>query len=158
LTRTGKPYNRSAFYHHWNKLFAPAQHQFKKQEQVEFTPHDLRHLRVTRTVTKLRKDAKGDAAVEAELLEGFNQLMGWRSPETMKIYLQTMNQRKAIEAVLADEEAQEQNDGKVPELALPKQPQESPPNLEITQVSNGDRASLPGDDEFSWYEDEEEGI
>ena len=68
LTRTGKPYSRSAFYYHWNKLFAPAQRQFKKGEQVEFTAHDLRHLRVTRTVTNLRKEAKGDRAVEAELL------------------------------------------------------------------------------------------
>jgi hypothetical protein len=76
LTRRGKPYNRPAFYHHWNKLFAPAQHQFKKGEHVEFTAHDLRHLRVTRTVTKLRKDAKGDAATEAALLEGFQHLIG----------------------------------------------------------------------------------
>jgi site-specific recombinase XerD len=47
LTRTGKPYNRAAFYHHWNRLFVPAQGQFKKQERVEFTPHDLRHWRPT---------------------------------------------------------------------------------------------------------------
>jgi hypothetical protein len=107
LTRRGKPYNRYAFYHHWKKLFAPAQHQFKKGEQVEFTVHDLRHLRVTRTVTKLRQDAKGDRAVEAALLEGFNDLMGWRSPETMATYLKTMNKRQAIQAVLEDEEAQE---------------------------------------------------
>jgi len=36
-------------------------------------------------------------------------LMGWQSPETMKIYLQTMNERKAMKAVLDDEEAQEQD-------------------------------------------------
>lgn len=105
LTRSGKPYNRRALYYHWNRLFAPAQHQFKKGEQVEFTVHDLRHLRVTRTVTKLRQDAKGDGAVEAALLEGFNDLMGWRSPETMATYLKTMNKRQAIQAVLEDEEA-----------------------------------------------------
>ncbi len=62
LTRTGKPYTRSAFYYHWNKLFAPAQQQFKKGECVEFTPHDLRHLRVTRTVANLRKQAPTRAA------------------------------------------------------------------------------------------------
>ncbi len=106
LTRRGKPYNRHAFYHHWNKLLASAQHQFKKGEQVEFTVHDLRHLRVSRTVTKLRQDAKGDRAVEASLLDGFNDLMGWRSPETIATYLKTMNKRQAIQAVLADEEAQ----------------------------------------------------
>lgn len=154
LTRRGKPYNRPAFYHHWNKLFAPAQLQFKKQEHVEFTPHDLRHLRVSRTVAKLRQDAKGDAAVEAELLEGFNQLMGWRSPETMKTYLKTMNQRKAIEAVLADEEVQEQSDGKVLEPVHPESRQESPRKGEREQCLSEEKQSLPKNDEFSWYEDE----
>ncbi len=153
LTRTGKPYSRAAFYHHWNKLFAPAQRQFKKQEQVEFTPHDLRHLRVTRAVIKYRQDANGDAAVEAELLGGFQQLMGWRSPETMKIYLQTMNQRKAIETVLADEEAQEQGCGKISERTPTQLSQEFLPNQNVSQCSNDGEISLL-DDEFSWYEDE----
>ena len=78
LTRTGKPYSRSAFYYNWKRLFEPAQQQRKSQERVEFSPHDLRHLRVTRTVTKIRKDAKGDGAQEAALLEGFQHLMGWQ--------------------------------------------------------------------------------
>lgn len=154
LTRGGKPYNRPAFYHHWNKLFAPAQRQFKKREQVEFTPHDLRHLRVTRTVTKLRQDAKGDAAVEAELLEGFNQLMGWRSRKTMLIYLKTMNQRKVIEAVLADEEAQEQSSVKKPEPVPLNLSQEAPRKQEISQCSHEGEVSLPHEDEFSWYEED----
>lgn len=104
LTRTGKPYSRAAFYYNWKRLFEPAQQQLKKAEQVSFTPHDLRHLRVTRTVTKIRKDAKGDAAAEAALLEGFQHLMGWRSPETIATYTKTMNKRKVLEMVLADEE------------------------------------------------------
>ena len=115
LTRTGKPYTRSAFYYQWNKLFAPAQQQFKKGEHVEFTPHDLRHLRVTRTVTNLRKEAQGDRAVEAELLQGFQHVMGWRSPETMEIYLKAVNKRKAIAALLADEEQQEQHEREMQE-------------------------------------------
>ncbi len=155
LTRGGKPYNRPAFYHHWNKLFTPAQRQFKKQEQVEFMPHDLRHLRVSRAVTQFRQDAKGDAAVEAELLEGFQQLMGWRSRETMLIYLKTMNQRKAIETVLADEEAQEQSSRKMPEPVPPKLPQGSPRTQEISPCSHEGGISLPHDDEFGWYEDDE---
>ena len=73
-----------------------------------FTPHDLRHLRVTSAVTKFRKDAKGDAAQEAALLEGFEELIGRQSPETMATYRKTMNKRQAIRAVLDDEEAQEQ--------------------------------------------------
>ncbi len=157
LTRTGKPYNRPAFYHHWNKLFAPAQRQFKKEEHVEFTAHDLRHLRVTRTVTKLRRDAKGDRAVEAELLEGFKELMGWRSPETMATYLKTMNKRQAIQAVLDDEEAQEQ------ETSHPLSPPTSPsgqPEPELNQelAHRADAQMLRPEnntDEFDWYEDEE---
>jgi len=145
LTRTGKPYSRSAFYHHWNRLFAPAQSQYKKEEAVEFTPHDLRHLRVTRTVTKIREDANGDGSIEVAQLEGFRHLMGWRSPETMQTYIKTMNKRQAIRAVLDDEEAQERGaaNAQVAYLkqtetpAAGKTPTEASPPLE--------------DDEFDWY-------
>jgi integrase len=149
LTRTGKPYTRAAFYYTWKKLFEPAQQQFKKAEQVSFTPHDLRHLRVTRTVTKIRKEAQGDAAAEAALLEGFQHLMGWRSPETMATYTQTMNKRKALEMVLTDEE---------------ENPDERPAAGRIgtsePAVSEGaclpPEAALPlscEDDELRWYEE-----
>jgi hypothetical protein len=157
LARTGKPYNRPAFYHHWNKLFAPAQRQFKKEEQVEFTAHDLRHLRVTRTVTKLRRDAKGDRAVEAELLEGFKELMGWRSPETMATYLKTMNKRQAIQAVLDDEEAQEQETSHhdAPPASPAGQP-EPERNQELAHRADAQMLrSENNTDEFDWYEEEE---
>ncbi len=145
LTRTGKPYSRSAFYHHWKQLFASAQQQFRRQERVEFTPHDLRHLRVTRTVTKIRQDAKGDAAVEAALLEGFQQVMGWRSPETMATYMKTMNKRQAVKAVLDDEEEQEQGHGN--ELkTVPQKLRQEPPQENAS--------SSKDNDEFCWYEDE----
>lgn len=157
LTRTGKPYNRAAFYHNWDKLFAPAQLQFKKEERVEFTAHDLRHLRVTRAITTLRKEASGDAATEAALLEGFQHLMGWRSPETMITYVKTMNKRQAISAILEDEEAQERAENC---LQLPLAPisgqREPAPRLEpvpqatIQALSPDTRTS-----EFDWYEDEE---
>ncbi len=153
LTRTGKPYTRSAFYHHWNKLFAPAQGQVKEGEQVEFTPHDLRHLRVTRTVTNLRKEAQGDRAVEAELLEGFQSVMGWRSPETMGTYLKTMNKRKAIEALLADEEQQEQHDRDLQER-MSQRPVEGPPQARSHPQDFPEQGTpeLAHTDEFSWYE------
>lgn len=157
LTRRGKPYNRHAFYHHWNKLFAPAQHQFKKGEQVEFTVHDLRHLRVTRTVTKLRQDAKGDRAVEAELLEGFNDLMGWRSPETMATYLKTMNKRQAIQAVLADEEAQEKAEycPLTPSISPSRQQEHGLNQKYISHEKTQEFLSRNNTDEFDWYENEE---
>jgi len=156
LTRTGKPYSRSAFYHHWNKLFAPAQQQFKKRERVEFTAHDLRHLHVKRNVTNLRQQAQGDRAVEAELLQGFHHVMGWRSPQTMEIYLKTMNKRKAIEALLADQEQQEKQEREMQE-SMSQRPVEG-----LTQARSqpqdfpGQGTPLPAHaDEFSWYEHDE---
>ncbi len=74
---------------------------------MEFTSHDLRHLHVTRTVTKIRKNAYGDASVESAQLERIRHIMGWRSSETMKTYIKTMNKRQAMKAVLDDEGAQE---------------------------------------------------
>jgi len=35
LTRTGKAYSRSAYYHHWKRLFALVQSQFKKEEAIK---------------------------------------------------------------------------------------------------------------------------
>lgn len=145
LTRTGKPYTRAAFYHHWNKLFARAQHQFKKGEHVEFTPHDLRHLRVTRTITKIRQDANGNAVTEAALLEGFQHLMGWRGPETMAVYTKTLNKRQAIKAVLDDEEGQEQDVGDDLKGTSQRLRQGRPQENAFQSKDN---------DEFDWYEDE----
>ncbi len=155
LTRTGKPYSRGAFYHHWRRLFAPAQQQFKKKERVEFTPHDLRHLRVTRTVTKIRREAKGDGAQEAALLEGFQQLMGWRSPETMATYLKTMNKRKALEVVLADEEEQEEQQAGPPQISSQAAAHGQPPEQLTPEATPGKDAVLPDEeDEFGWYEND----
>lgn len=154
LTRTGKPYSRAAFYYHWRKLFSPAQHQFEKQEQVEFTPHDLRHLRVTRTVTRIRKDAQGDRAKEIALLEGFQHLMGWRSPETIETYTKTMNKRQAIVAVLADEEKQEQETKQV--QSLPSVISGTTEGRTLQHSQQEKIRELPLDDnqhEFGWYEE-----
>ncbi len=151
LTRTGKPYTRAAFYYHWKRLFEPVQQQFKKAERVEFTPHDLRHLRVTRAVTTIRKDAKGDAAMEAALLEGFQHLMGWRSPETMSTYTKTMNKREAIQIVLADEEEQEQQCDPIRGSGVQRALQEQPVAKDL---SGREGASLLNEhNEFNWYEE-----
>lgn len=157
LTRRGKPYNRRAFYYHWNRLFAPAQHQFKQRERVEFTVHDLRHLRVTRAVTKLRRDASGDPATEAALLEGFQHLMGWRSPETMTTYLKMMNKRQAISALLEDEEAQERAETclLLPPVIISEQGESAPNQEPAPQVNIQAHAPDTITDEFDWYEDEE---
>lgn len=153
LTRRGTPYSRAAFYHHWKQLFEPAQRQFEKRQRIEFTPHDLRHLRVTRTITKIRKDAKDDRAVEEALLEGFQHVMGWRSPETMATYTKTMNKRQAVKAVLEDEEEQEQHAGNGRKTALQREVQE-PQQEEVRQEDRKEQSLHNEDDEFCWYEDD----
>lgn len=105
LTRTGKAYGQSAYYHHSIRLFVLAQSKFKKEEAMEFTSHDLRHLHGRRTVTKIRKDAHSDASIESAQLECFRHIIEWRSPETIKTYITTMNKRQAMKAVLDDERA-----------------------------------------------------
>ena len=154
LTRTGKPYTRSAFYHHWKKLFEPAQQQWTSKERVEFSPHDLRHLRVTRAVTKIREATQGDVAKEAALLEGFQHLMGWSSLATMATYTKTMNKRKALEAILADEEEQERHAHELQEAPLKIQEQRPQKGTIHSQWTGNSPASAQGnDDEFSWYEE-----
>jgi len=155
LTRTGKPYSRPAFYHHWRKFFPLAQYQFKKAEGVEFTPHDLRHVRTTRGITKIRKEASGDAATEAALLEGFQQLMGWQGPETMTTYLKTMNKRRAIKAIVEDEEAQERAESTSLTLSasLSRQSEPGPSHPPVLQKETQTLLSVNDTDEFDWYEE-----
>jgi integrase len=155
LTRTGKPYTRAAFYYHWKRLFEPVQQQFKKAERVEFTPHDLRHLRVTRGVTRIRKESQGNANQEAELLEGFQHLMGWRSPETMATYTKTMNKRNALKVLLADEEEQECGDGEGQGTVVQKPIQRPQRTKNLSQRPDVEGSSVHNDnDEFGWYEDD----
>lgn len=151
LTEDGNPYHRSAFYYHWNKLFEPAQKQFNKQERVAFSPHDLRHLRVTRGLVKIKQEAKGDTGVEAELKDGFWRLMGWKSARTMETYTHTLNKRDALLRIaLADRDEQ----------IFPAAPGEHPENLtqdhHLTQGVVTSPMTSPSceDDDFSWYEEE----
>ena len=124
---------------------------------MEFTPHDLRHLRVTRAVTKIRKEAKGDAAEEAASLEGFRELMAWRGRETMATYIKTMNKRQAIKAVLDDEEAvaQQEQDAVTAQSEAP--PAQTQPPCTAEDRSNKTAGAKPArrddDNEFSWYEE-----
>jgi hypothetical protein len=147
LTEHGTPYTRSAFYYHWYALFDPAQKQFKKHEKVEFSPHDIRHLRVSRGITTIKQQAKGDKHLEIELTDGFWRLMGWHDPRTMDIYTHTFNKRKAlVEVMLADDDQQQSS---VAELEI------SP--VEMQQINKepelGSTMSSSEEDDFSWYEE-----
>src|SRR6266536_4104225 len=149
LTEDGRPYHRSAFYYHWRKLFEPAQKHFKKQERVEFSPHDLRHLRVSRAVTKIRQNTQGEGAAEAELMDGFRLLMGWRSSRTIDTYIHTLNKRKALlEVVLEEDTTKNWVDQK---HKKPLSLKDLPPKKDMQTTTKS--IPLCSDDDFSWDEE-----
>ena len=152
LTEDGKPYHRSAFYYHWAKLFESSQKQLKRQERVLFSPHDIRHLRVTRGITTIKQKAKGDRELEEELLDGFWQLMGWHSSQTMEIYTHTMSQRQALLEVMLDEE--DQKSGGEPSQDDAPQNQAGSQQRKESQIVPTEELLAHADDEFSWYEEE----
>jgi hypothetical protein len=107
-------------------------------------------------VTKIRKDAQGDGAKETALLEGFQHLMGWRSPETMVTYTKTMNKREAIKAILEDEEEQECTSQSVQTRTSQRQKETQYPKDEQSSDTTEKRSPLPdAHDEFDWYEEED---
>lgn len=151
LTEDGEPYNRSAFYYHWKRLFEPAQRHFKKQERIKFSPHDIRHLRVSRGIAKIKQSAQSDKGLEAELLDGFWRLMGWSSSRTMETYTHTLNKRKALlDIVLEEEENQivspDIDCETLPALTNDRSSHEKTP-------TNGSVIPVQEDDDFSWYEE-----
>src|SRR5581483_4978780 len=89
LTRRGTPYTRDAFYHHWRKLYAARPPQKDEQSGatlpvLEFTAHDMRHLRVTVWLTAIRKVEDADRA--HMLRRCVQRRMGWRDPLTILCY------------------------------------------------------------------------
>ena len=152
LTEDGKPYHRSAFYYHWAKLFESSQKQLKRQERVLFSPHDIRHLRVTRGITTIKQKAKGDRELEEELLDGFWRLMGWHSSQTMEIYTHTLSQRQALLEVMLDEEGQKS--GGEPSGGDAPQNQAGSQQRKKSQIVPTEELLAHADDEFSWYEEE----
>lgn len=151
LTTHGTAYKRSSFYHHWKKLFEPAQSRFKKQEQVAFSPHDIRHLRVSRAMTTIKQRAHGDKQLEEEFVEGFRLIMGWRSPKTMETYIHTLNKRKALLEIFLEDEKQP-GDQAAQSERLPPPTSDLPLQRETTPsiaTVHADDAS----DDFSWYEE-----
>src|SRR5712692_5525477 len=87
LTQRRTPYTRDAFYHHWRKLFAsrpPQKDGEQELPRLEYTPHDIRHLRVTAWLSNIRKV---ESAPEAEMLRRcLQRRMAWRNPLTILCY------------------------------------------------------------------------
>lgn len=150
LTEQGTPYARDAFYYHWNKLFEPAQKQFKKQDRVQFSPHDIRHLHVTTNMAKIKRSAQGDQGLEAELKDGFRLLMGWRSQEIMDIYTHALNKRKALLDIVLNEQEHEAERRSV--QMAPSPPARTSPSS--TSFERAEQTRVSPEDDVSWYEEE----
>ena len=99
LTRRRTPYTRDAFYFHWRKLFAarpPQKDSEMELPSLEYTPHDMRHLRVTVWLSNIRKVENQQ---EAEMLRRCVQRrMAWRSPLTILCYDHSFTEREEEEA------------------------------------------------------------
>ncbi len=99
LTLRGTPYTRDAFYFHWRKLSAarpPQKAGERELPSLQYTPHDMRHLRVTVWLTNIRKV---ESASEAEMLRRCVQRrMAWRSPLTILCYDHSFTEREEEEA------------------------------------------------------------
>ncbi len=153
LTEQGTPYNRDAFYYHWRRLFEAVQQNIKEQDKVQFSPHDIRHLHVSTNLTKIKRKAQGDQGLEAELKEGFRQLMGWRSQETMDIYTHVYNKRQALlEIVLKDEDEIEEKTRPIQSVPQKREDNNStpiPPRDDSRVTISPDN----NDENLDWYEE-----
>lgn len=130
LTRRGTPYNRDAFYHHWRRLFANRTQEINGEQKLsplEFTPHDIRHLRVTAWLAGIRKIKDNE---RAEMLRRCVQRrMAWRSHLTMLCYDHSFTEREEEEAWASFQQKIEQQAGElgaVSKSALKASPMEQP--------------------------------
>jgi integrase len=91
LTRRGTPYQRDAFYYHWRRLFTTRPRQKDEKGEallplLEFTAHDIRHLRATEWLTWINQQHGNNPSKERGLRRVIQRRMGWRSPFTILLY------------------------------------------------------------------------
>ncbi len=107
LTNKGTSYSRTAFYFHWRRWYTAMKldHRRKTADShgthslsFEFTPHDIRHLRVTEWMTHINKQCIGNEPRKQLLRRGMQRWMGWRSEQTIACYDHSFTEREAEEA------------------------------------------------------------
>lgn len=103
LTRRSTGYDREAFSYHWRKLYAalPSPVCCGEKDIPAFTAHDIRHLRVTEWLSKMKQKWSGDPQKEQLLRRGIQRWMGWRSEKTMSCYDHSFSEREETEAFAA---------------------------------------------------------
>jgi len=127
LTRRRTAYNREAFYFHWRKLFAarPTQKDGEVElPSLEYTPHDMRHLRVTGWLSNIRKVKDADRA--QMLRRGVQRRMAWRTSLTLLCYDHSFTEREEEEVFVdfqRETEKQAEVSGAVAQPTIKVQPQ-----------------------------------
>jgi Site-specific recombinase XerD len=121
LTQRRTPYNRDAFYHNWHKLYAARLPQKDERSgatlpHLEFTAHDLRHLRVTIWLTAIRKVKGADCA--QMLRRCVQRRMAWRDPLTLLCYDHSFTEREEGE-IFADVQHETERQAEVSAAVVP---------------------------------------
>ncbi len=107
LTNKGTSYSRTAFYFHWRRWYTAMKQDHRRKTSdshgtpalsFEFTPHDIRHLRVTEWMTHINKQCIGNEPRKQLLRRGMQRWMGWRSEQTIACYDHSFTEREAEEA------------------------------------------------------------
>jgi site-specific recombinase XerD len=145
LTERGTPYTRPAFYHHWYRLLERMQ----KRYHLAFSPHDLRHLHVTKNLARFKQQAKGNDQLEDELKAGFQQLMMWRSSAMLEVYNKVRKKRLALLEMMMEED--EQPLARIANLEGAQPSRQIPPKPSVSQSPSIARAE---DHDLRWYEEE----
>ncbi len=130
LTRRRTPYTREAFYHHWRRLYAARPPQKEGERELlslEYTAHDMRHLRVTVWLTNIRKVKDADRV--QMLRRCVQRRMAWRDPLTILCYDHSFTEQED-EEVFADFQQETERQagelGVVAKLAMRVEPQIQP--------------------------------
>lgn len=150
LTRRRTPYTPEAFRHHWRKLFAVRPAQTDAQTGtllpfLEFTPHDVRHLRVTSWLSEIRKVQDADRV--QRLRRCVQRRMAWRSPLTMLCYDHSFTEYEEEEEFAAFQRTTEKkaeafavasshttNTGSITQIAEPQTPLAPQSSAALLQV------------------------
>lgn len=123
LTRRGTPYDRDAFYYHWRKLFAtrPPQTDEKSEAMLpslEFSPHDMRHLRATEWLTWINQRHANNPSKERGLRRVVQRRMGWRNPLTILCYDHSRTEREEEEDFAEFQRETEENAAKLSPISV----------------------------------------
>ncbi|SRR6266487_1078005 len=144
LNDLGKSYLPDAFRYHWRKLMERASQQFS----VTFSPHTLRHLFVTEYLRYIKREAGENTARYVELADGFQMIMGWQSPSTMRVYDHSFQCGETLKVLAAVQTSIEQGEKDVPTQMEPREP------LRVQEPVRIEQDRIEDDENLAFWEEE----